>query len=813
MIGFLNDVQYSFRQLRKTPLFTFTAIVSLALGIGATTAVFSVVYAVLLDPYPYKDSDRLAHLVVREKEKDRPFWPSLTGPQYQQLTKTPCLESVSGEDQWNLMTTDGDIPEDVNAVIFTPNAFQHFGLPTQLGRGLVPSDAPSGQDPQPVVVLGHKFWQRHFGGDPEVIGRTLHLTHKPYTIVGVTQRRFTWGDGDVYLPYKLTADPARQLSTNLRLKPGVTRAAASAELQPLIEQFAKETPKHFPEGGFRVRVQGLNEQFVERLGSTLVLLFGAVALLLVIGCANVSILLLARGTARQHELAIRAAVGGSRQRIVRQLLTESVTLSIAGCALGVVLAYRIVAFIATWLPEYSFPHEAAIHINLPVLGFSVALAMLTGILFGLSPALQLSRPELAEVMRASARKVTGGVRGKRTHGLLVASQIALTLLLLTAAAGSAAGFYQLMKTKLGYDPHNTMSVGVPIHENTFKTWAERSAYFEQIKAKIATMPEAAEVAISTNATPPDNGWQSKIEIIGSTSVTKPDARLNFISPEYFRLLRIPLVQGRIWDQAETLRGAPVAVINQTMAHQYWPDRDPMGQQIKLPMNRGNEPFQLPSASAFSEMRIIGVVADALDDGLRKPVKPAVYLPYTIMMPMMTQFLIRSHVPPLTILRSVRARIKEVNADQQAFSDVRDLEQWIARTPEWAQERLLAALFSAFALVALALAAIGLYSVVSYTVAQRTNEFGIRMALGAQPSHVLELVFRSTAVSVGAGLIAGLVISLGLNQVIAKWVPSGAANPLLLLGVLALLAAVAALACFLPARRAASIEPTAALRSE
>src|SRR5437868_23601 len=294
-----------------------------------------------------------------------------------QMRKANSVESASGMDEWNLTTTGGDVPEDLTAIYFTGNAFNHFGVPALLGRGLLPTDAPEGQDPQPVAVLGYQFWQRHYNGDPEIVGKTIQLTHKSYTVVGVAPPRFTWGDGDVYLPWKFTNDPTRGVMPQIRLKPGVSHAAANAEVQILLEQFAKETPKHFPEQ-FKTAIQGLNDQFIERLGGTLRLLFLAVALLLLIGCGNVSILLLARGTARQHEMAVRSAIGAVGSRILRQLLTESLLLSFTGTLLGVLLGYKLLALIVNWLPAFSFPHEAAIKMNVPVLLFSVALALLTG---------------------------------------------------------------------------------------------------------------------------------------------------------------------------------------------------------------------------------------------------------------------------------------------------------------------------------------------------------------------------------------------------------------------------------------------------
>jgi predicted permease len=807
----LRDSVFAFRQLRKSPGFALTAILSLSLGIGATTAVFSVVYGVLMNPYPYKDPDRMVHLVLKDKAGNK-HWPGLNGSQIRQVRQARSIESVVGENQWNLTTTDEDLPEDVAGDYLTPNATSHFGVPPLIGRGLIPSDAPFGQDPQPVVVLSHKFWQRHYGANPDVLGRTLRLVHKSYTIVGVMPSRFTWGDGDVYLPLKMTEDPAMQYGAYLRLKRGVSRAAANAELQALIQQFAKDTPSHFPPS-FRVALQGLNDQFVERLGPTLFLLFGAVGLLLVIGCANVSILLLARGTARQHELAVRAAMGAGRGRILRQLLTESLQLSVAGAALGVLLAYQGVQLIVKWLPENSFPHEAAISINLPVLIFSVALALVTGVLFGLSPALHLSRPDLAGVMQASTRRMTAGVRGKRIHGILVAAQVALTLLLLSSAGGAIRGFVRLMHTNLGYDPHNTMSVGIPVHDNTYMTWEARAQFFEQIRQRIAAMPEVISAGISTNATPPSNGWNTHFEILGKPVPEERELRTNFVSPEYFEVLRIPLLRGRMFDRAETMRGARLALVNQTMAHQYWPLGEAIGSQVRVPQLKGESAYSPAAPNSDGWLRIVGIVADARDDGLREPVKPAIYVPYTMMMPMFTQILVRARVEPLTVLRAVRAQVHAVNPDQQVMGKVRNLEQWIARQQEWAQERLVATLFSAFAVLALLLSVFGLYSVVSYIVAQRTNEFGIRMALGAGRTHVLKLVFASTSLSVGGGLVSGVVLSLALKGALSRWAEGNSMDAAVVLAVAALLLAAATVACVLPAYRASSIDPATALRYE
>ncbi len=812
MPGVLQDLRFSYRELRKNPGLALTAILSITLGIGATTAVFSVIYGLLVNPFPYEGANRMIYLnVVNESGNDR--WVELTGPQLKVLRQAKSIESLAaGWGTWNLTTTDEDLPEDVPAVYLTANSGAHFGVPALLGRTLIASDAPEGQDPQPVVVLSYTFWERHFNVDPSVVGRRLQLVHKNYTIVGVLPARFTWWGADVYLPLKITNDSSIQYDVFVKLKPGITHAAANSELQALLEQFAKETPNHFPKK-FRVRVRGINDYYVEHLGHSLFLLFGAVALLLLIGCGNVSILLLARGTARQHELAVRAAMGASGSRIRQQLLTEALALSLLGAAGGVLLAYGLLPLFLKWLPEQSFPHAAVIQINLPVLVFSVAIAVLTGVLFGLSPALEFSRPQIAQLMQSSSRRSTGSIRGKRTHGVLVTGQIALTLLLLTSAAAAINGFLQVVHVNLGYEPHNVMSVGIPVHQNSHVSWEDRSVYFERMRDRVAAIPEVISAGISTNATPPSNGSDQNFEIFGRPVSQQEQVRVNFVSPEYFEVLRIPLLQGRVWEHPEIVHGARLALINRTMARQYWPHGDALGKQVRLPDLKAEPPFSQAVPDSNNWLEIIGIVADARDDGLRKPVKPGVFVPFSLRMGMWTQILVRTRVAPLKVLSRVRAEVKAIDPDQQVFGKTRNLEQWIEREDEYAYGRLVAALFSGFSLLALALAAVGLFSVVSYSVAQRTNEFGIRMALGAMRGQVLQLVIASTARTVISGLIGGILLSLILSRFLSKWAEGSAQNPLFFVAVTLLVVLTSGFAAFLPALRASSVDPMEALRYE
>ena len=476
------------------------------------------------------------------------------------------------------------------------------------------------------------------------------------------------------------------------------------------------------------------------------------------------------------------------------------------------LAWRGLSLLVATLPENSFPAESVIRMNVPVLLFSVALAFVTSILFGLWPALQLSRPEIARLMQSTSRRLAGSVGARRSHGALVAAQVALTLLMLTAAGAAGKGFLKLVNTDLGYDPHNAMSVPIPIHENAHVEWKDRAAYFEQIRARIAAMPQVVTTGISTNATPPSNGWRQNVEILGSTSAEKPEVRVNFVSPEYFPLLKIPLTQGRIWDHTENMRGAALMVINQTMARQLWPNGDAIGHQVKIPSLKDQPPYQRAAPGADGWFQIIGVAADVRDDGLRNPIKPQVYVPYTAQMWMFTQILVRTRVAPLSILRDIRAEIVKIDPEQQVMR-VRDLETWIKKMQEYAQQRLVATLFGIFSVLALALAAVGLYSAVSYGVATRTNEFGIRMALGAEAGDVIRIVLSSTAIQVSSGVAAGIALSVAFNKLATKWVTESSRDPMVLGGVTLLLVVAAALACLVPARRAASMDPMEALRCE
>ncbi|HKV76960.1 MAG TPA: ABC transporter permease [Candidatus Sulfotelmatobacter sp.] len=806
----LQDLRYSARQLIKSPGFTLTAVISLALGIGAATAVFSVIYAVLMHPYPYPAADRIVRLTVDSVAgSGDPVY--LNGGEIQTLRQSPVVESVLASDNSALMMTSQDLPETVHAVSLISKNFQDLGVPALLGRGLWPSDAVDGQEPRPVVVLSYRFWRRHYLSNPDVVGRTLQLDHRNFEIVGVAAPRFTWYDGDVYLPLKLLRDPGRTSLVNLLLRPGVSHATADAALQPLVQQFANYMPQDFP-ADFRVHVQGLNDWVVNSMGGTLYLLFGAVMLLLVIGCGNVSILLLARGTARQHELAVRTAIGAGRLRIIRQLLTESLLLALIGALLGVLASYGALVVTLHLVPQTTFASEAVIRINLPVLFFSVTVALGTGVLFGLWPALQLSRTHIGEIMQTGARRLAGSVSGRKAHSMLITTQVALTLLLLAAAGSSMKGFAQLIRQPLGYDPHNVMAIWIPLRAGSYGTWPTRAGYFEQLREKVAETPGVITAAISTDARPPRNGWTIGFDILGVLATNTGIVSANLISPQYFAALRIPLLQGRIWSDAENNKGAHVAVINRALAQRYFPNGDAIGHSLRLPGIDGNPATILsPPNIGTTWLQIVGIVQDARNDGLRSTPRPSVYVPYTFSMGEGTEILVRSEVSPITLQRAVCEQLRAINPDQ--ISGAYDLETRLTYEPEWQQEHVAAWIFGIFAWLALALGAVGLHSVVSYTVAQRTNEFGIRMALGAQRADVLRMVFRAASVSLGAGILAGIALSFALNHIIVKWVQVNPRDPGILLAGTILLGFVSGVACAIPARRASKVDPMIALRSE
>jgi predicted permease len=803
----LQDLRFAFRQFRKSPGFVITAILSLMLGIGATTAIFSVVYGVLLDPYPYKDNNRMVHVQLNDKGGRGPLL-LVNGSGYNDLRNIPSLDDVflQRNNQQNL--TGDQIPVSVNVGLYSPNLFEYMSVPPILGREFTRADAASGSAP-PLAVLSYIFWQRQFGGSRDVLGKNIELDHHLYTVIGVVPPRFTWGDSDVYTPALPTADPNEYWLAFVKLKPGTKFPVAEAQFQALAGQFAKQN-KNYPQDR-KVKIVTLNEQVLGKFAGTLTLLFGAVLALLVIGCANVSILLLGRGTARQHELAVRVSVGAGRSRLIRQLLTESVVLSVAGAALGVLVAYKGVAALATFLPYYSFPHEAAIHVNAAVLAFSAVVALLTGILFGVSPAWQLSRPQLVNLIQASSAKHTGSSHNRNTHRLLIAGQVALTLVLLAAAGAAMRAFVARIHTPLGFEPDHVLSLNIGFPKGANPAWQGRLNANELVRKTVTEAPGVDTASVSTTWFPGFGGFTAKIEVQGKPSLTDAQAMFCLVSPQEFLTLRIPLLAGRVFDEAETLRAAHFAVVNQSFVKQFIGDGDPIGQSVRSPMLKVEQPSLLLASAPDEWLQIIGVVGDARNDGLDRPIKPAIFLPYSFVLPPDEALLVRTTGNTDVVLRAIKERLRQLNPEMVVVSDHTLL--WWLETQGWGQERFIATLFSLFAVLALALSATGLYSVVSFAVTQRTQEVGIRMALGAPRTSIIRLVLASTGTMLGFGLAIGLGLSVALNRVVVSWARGSSRDPLTLLASALLLLLVAVAACVVPAWRAATIDPMRALRTE
>lgn len=805
---FLQDVRFALRQLWKHPGFALTAVFSLALGIAATVSVFSILYSVLLNPTPYPQADRIVQIyaVAKNGANDPTHLSTAT---IDTLRKTHAFSEIAEMDEDYLAETSGDVPQDVDVVFLSGNAFPFFGVPAMLGRTFLPSDAPAGQAPQPVVVLTYQFWQRRFNGNPSVVGQILRLNGRSHTIIGVMPARFTWWDADVYVP--LTPAPDSRNMTIMRLNPGVSTAAANAEVLPILRQMVHDHPGIWLEG-LTFDVRTIDERFRRAMGSTLYLLFAAVSLLMVIGCANVSILLLARGAARQHEFGVRAAVGAGSWRIIRQLLTESLVLGVAGAVLGVIATYRSTPLVVALLPWDLFPRGLEIPVHGPVLGFSVALAVFTSILFGLFPALQLARPEIREIMQASSQKTAGSVAGKRLHSILIAGQIALAMVLLTAAAAAIQSFRHLIHTDLGYDSHHVGDYSIPVHPEGYNTWEGRANYFQQLRDKVAQTPGVNAAALVLIG-PPSSEWDFPMEILGQNALGSQLANIDPADSAYFSLLRIPLLQGRLWDKAEEQKGGRLAIVNNTFARRYFPNGDVLGHSVRVPRLKNKPPYVVAPDGSDGWLPIIGVVGDARNDGPDKPVKPGIYVPYSLFMINDVQIMVRTQGDPVALERGISRAVASVNPGQQISYPAMPLDDRLVHEPAWARERLIAVLAGTFSVLALVLSTVGLYSVVSYSVGQRTHEFGIRMALGAQRWNILQNVLATAGISIGAGLCIGLVLSFSLSGVLARRIEYSANGPLLILAVGALLLAVSLLACIVPAFRASMVRPMKALRTE
>jgi predicted permease len=813
-----GDIRYGLRALLRNPGFAAVAMLSLALGIGATTAMFSLIYAVLLHPFPYAGADRIMnpHFILAQHPEVFQ-WFSLSEAQLDDLRLAAPVDSVLGFTNEHLEITNDGLPEDISGIYLTENAETFLGVRPLFGRMIEPFDAG-----QSVVVLNYRFWQRRFGGDPHVIGRTLEMDHAPYMIVGVMPRSFAFNDiagvGDVYLPASLmraVADgPAPSYLPWIKLRPHVTVAAANVALEPIVREIMKI--HSVASLAWHLGLQPIIVPYQQDLGRTLALLLAGVVLLLIIGCANCSILLLARGRTRQHELAIRTAIGASRWRIVRQLLVEALVISCTGAVLGVAASYWLAKLPLLLSPD-SFPAESFIRINAPILVFSVALALLCGILFGLVPALRLSRHDSARMLPGRHIGVVAAP-AKHRWSVLIAAQVALTLLLMATAGAAVRGFLRLTQMPLGYDSANVMQLGISLHVDNPAEWSRlqsreaRAAYIEQIRRKIAAVPGVSTVAVGVDATPPGADVQTSFIVDGGGDGEQPQARVMLVDQRYFAALRIPLLQGRAWSTDENSSGDFIAVVNRAFATRYLSSSNALGRQLRIPALPFQNRFTASSAQSAARRQIIGVVGDACNDGIGRPVVPAIYLPYTTLMRQRAEFFVRTQGDPLTYLHSIRAAVASVASDQQISNGAFTLNEAIERDAQYSRQRLFSILFSVFSAMALALALVGIFSVVAYSVAQRTTEFGVRLTLGASRAHVLWVAARIALVSAAAGIVIGLAFDSFLGAVLAHWMQS-AFSAGSLFAAAALLALGALLACLLPASHAIAVPPAEALRYE
>jgi putative ABC transport system permease protein len=808
-----QDARYGVRAMRKTPGLTGVALLSLALGIGATTAIFSVVYGVLIAPYPYAKPGEIWAPLIRDLKNPQQGGFSVHAMRdYIELKKLPAFAETMATHPENRLLTGGRSPENFTAVEVTANAFHFLDVPPILGRTIQPSDVAPGGHPQSIIVLSYKAWRRLFDQSPSALGKTLLLDAQPFTVVGVMPPRFGWWTDDggwVILPE--SAQDTDWAAAIVRLRKGVSPKVGEEQLQALHLRLAKERPNDFP-NGFTTSLQNYLDVTVAsgEMKSSLRLLFGAVGFLLLIACANVANLQLARGTARDHELAVRMSLGAGRSRVFCQLLTESVVLSLAGGLLGILFAVTITRSVVALMPRFYVPNEARITVNLYVLLFSAGVAVLSGIVFGLAPSFKSSRPDVMRSLKEAGRTGSEGPASGRTRGALVTVEIALSVILLMGATLTIRGFVQLQALDPGFRSDNVLMIGLQTMPNRYSTYQQRIAFSESVLAAMSDLPGVDSVAVG-NGGLPFGGPRSGYRIQGQAEEESARILLGLTSAKYPQTIGVPLRAGRELTEAEVARAEPVALINEA-ARKLWPaGTNPIGRQIHINLlEKSTAQFFVPEP-ARATVSIVGVLADTRNAGLRNPPAPAVYLPYTLLAPSARTLALRSRIKPESLLHAVRERMRRIDPDQP-LAEPMTMQQILGSETE--QPRFNMALFTFFGVLGLALAAAGLYSTLSYTVARRTQEIGIRMALGARPGNVLALVLtagsRLVLAGLAAGVIGGLVLSRVLRSVVFL-VPE--TDELALAAAVILLGGTAFFACLVPARRAAHLDPLAALRHE
>ena len=810
MTTLLQDIRYGLRVLWKSPGVTLAAVVSLALGVGANTAIFSVVNSTLLRALPYAEPDRVVLLWG-----DSPA----EGSRRKQVSATDVddwrhqngvFEEVTTFGDWSATFLDGGEPERVPGTQVGDGFFRVMRGTPMLGRVFLPEEQEEGRDN--VVVLGHGLWRRRFGGDPSVVGRAVNLGGRPYTVVGVMPAEFrplppSLNDppGQFYRPVAEPHDETERASRHLRalarLKDGVTVGQAQAEMGVIASRIERAHPES--NTGYGVRLVTLTEDTVGTLRPALLALSGAVLFVLLIACANVGNLLLARSSARRREFAVRAALGAGRARIVRQLLTESVLLALAGGAAGLLLALWGVGLVES-LGSRVTPLLSGVRVDVRVLGFTALVSVLAGLAFGLAPALQVSRPDLNEALKAGGRSGGGAGAGGRLRSALVVAEVALALVLLAGAGLLVRSVVRLRAVDAGFDPSNLLTMNLTLPSARYRDGAAQAAFFERLGRQLESLP-GVEAAGFTSVLPFSGNFDGRSLAVEDHPVPRgQEASVDlFIStPGYLRAMQIPLVEGRALDERDAKESPLVAVVSETAARRLWPGQTALGRRVKFP---GSEKSPQPWRT------VVGVVRDVKHYGLDRGDLMQLYLPEAQYPTSYMTLVVRSQGEPAALLGAVRREVAAADRELPVFG-VATMESLLADSV--ALRRFSMLLLAAFACVAVALAGVGVYGVISYTVAQRTREIGVRVALGARPRDVLRLVLGRGLGLAGLGIALGLAGGLALTQALSSLLYGvGARDPLTFASVAALLGAVALLACLVPARRATKVDPMVALRYE
>jgi predicted permease len=784
------------------------AILTLGLGMGATTTIFSAIQNILLDPFPYTDARRVAAIFIHDLTSSQPGGRgAFQVPEFLDLQEqNHVFEEVIGGSGEDILLSSTEGTEQYDGGLVTANLFTFLGVRPAVGRWLTPADAAP--NAPPVFVMADKMWFKKFSRDPSIVGQTFVLNGVPTTLVGIMPPRFTKMAADLWRPTRLdrgNAEMSRRFFVfQARLKPGVTLKQAAADIDVIAHRLALTYPDNYPKQ-FTVIALSWVDSIVGQFKTTLMTLAAAVGLLLAIACSNVGNMLLARATAREKEMAIRVSLGATRWRLIRQLLIESLLLAAGGAAVGCLFAYGGVKGVSVLIPEGFIPREAVIRLNPPVLIFSVSVAMLTTLVFGLVPALQTVKRDMIEPLKDTGKGVSGGFRRGKLRSALVVVEVALSLLLLVGAGLLIRSFVALQTVDLGFNPDNILVARVPLPRGQYTTAAEKQRFFRTLLDRLQALPGVV-AATETSSLPPYGGIGTDIEIPGKTHPDKWRGIFQLCSEGYFPTLGLRLINGRTFSAAEVNDARKLAVVNQTLVARYFGQENPIGRRIKLSMLETFREGRVPDPV----FEIIGVISDAKNQGITEPATPEVFVPYTITGGFQRGILVRTQGNPEALLNSVRHEIWAVDRNV-ALTLTGSLTGYL-RQFSYAAPRFFLLLLGVFAAVGLVLVAIGVYSVIAYTVSRQTHEIGIRMALGATRSSVLRMVTLMGLRLVAIGGAIGLLASFAATKVLAAQITNVSRfDPLTLASVVGLMALVGLAACYFPARKAMRLDPMVALR--